>query len=208
MHLHLHHLWNESERGEEKPAFQHYFVSSILKQEIPLHCWLFKLCCLNSEPKNLEVKLTKRGLVNNQLLVLATYFLQFSFKKFSSWNFPCKWFSFDWQQSGAETEMSLSCFPSNQCHWVHSELPGAAEILKTESFALIFPLCQCHQICQPVQDILEWKNCFPSTDRKDLLPLKGGQRVAICSNTLLLFESLQIQNLRWWQIGCHFLCVF
>ena len=50
-----------------------------------------------------------------------------------------------------------------------------------------FSLCQCHQICQPVQDTLEWKNCFPSTDRKDLLPLKGGQRVAICSNTLLLF---------------------
>ena len=95
--------------------------------------------------------------------------------------------------------------PTNQCHWVHSELPGAAEILKTETFALIFPLCQCHQICQPVQDILEWKNCFPSTDRKDLLPLKGGQRVAICSNTLLLFESLQSHNLRWLQIGCHFL---
>ena len=80
--------------------------------------------------------------------------------------------------------------PTNQCHWVHSELPGAAEILKTGSFALILPLCQCHQICQPVQDILEWKNCFPSTDRKDLLPLKGGQRVAICSNTLLLTLSL------------------
>ena len=79
--------------------------------------------------------------------------------------------------------------PANQCHWVHSELPGAAEILKTESFALIFPLCQCHQICQPVQDILEWKNCFPSTDRKDLLPLKGGQRVAICSNTFWVIAN-------------------
>ena len=121
---------------------------------------------------------------------LQHIFYNSSFKKiFPCWNFPRKWFSFDWQQSGAETEMSLSCtsFPSNQCHWVHSELPGATEILKTESFALIFPLCQCHQICQPVQDTLEWKNCFPSTDRKDLLPLKGGQRVAICSNTLLLF---------------------
>ena len=110
------HLWNESERGKQKPAFQHYFVSSILKQEIPLHCWLFKLCCLNSEPKNLGVKLTKRGLVNNQLLVLATYFLQFKFQKiFLCLNFPRKWFSFDWQQSGAETEMSLSCtsFPSS-----------------------------------------------------------------------------------------------
>ena len=74
---------------------------------------------------------------------LQHIFYNSSFKKiFPCWNFPRKWFSFDWQQSGAETEMSLSCtsFPSNQCHWVHSELPGAAEILKTESFALIFPL--------------------------------------------------------------------
>ena len=142
------HLWNESEIGEQKPAFQQYFVSSILKQEIPqyfspLHCWLFKLFAWIGSRKILGVKLTKRGLVNNQLLVLATYFLQFKFQQiFPCWNFPRKWFSFDWQQSGAETEMSLSCtsFPSNQCHWVHSELPGAAEILKTESFALIFPL--------------------------------------------------------------------
>ena len=30
----------------------------------------------------------------------------------------------------------------------------------------------------------------------------------LCSNTLQLVESLQIHNLRWRRIGCHFLCVF
>ena len=109
----------------------------------PLHAGCSNFVAWIRSRKILGVKLTKRGLVDNQPLALATYFLQFKFQQiFPCWNFPRKWFSFDWQQSGAETEMSLSCtsFPSNQCHWVHSELPGAAEILKTESFALIFPL--------------------------------------------------------------------
>ena len=47
----------------------------------PLHAGCSNFVAWIRSRKILGVKLTKRGLVNNQLLVLATYFLQFKFQK-------------------------------------------------------------------------------------------------------------------------------
>ena len=192
---HLLKLWNESEIGEQKPAFQQYFVSSILKQEIPqyfspLHCWLFKLFAWIGSRKILGVKLTKRGLVNNQLLVLATYFLQFKFQK----NLPLLEFSTqmiflwlaavwcrDWDVLVVH-EFSFQPMPlgpfraSGRCR--NSENREFCAHFASLSMSPNMPACPGH---------IGVNELFSKYWQEGSASSKGSQRVAICSNTLLLF---------------------